>query len=438
MAVTALRSALTWSLAHGMSRGLLHLASRHGDLIARLTTDGDLRENPFEAYEELRSRGQLVRGRLISATVDHALGSQVLRSPDVTVAGGHAELPPALLRILNSLSDPHALSPIDPPSLLAVDPPEHTRMRKLVARAFTPRAVARMEDTVQRIADELLTDLGRGPQRVDLVDQFASLLPLAVIAELLGIPAHQRARLLALGNTAAVTLDPGLSWRQFRIADAALRELHSWFDDHITALRRKPGEDLLSRLLVMDDADELTDLELRATGLLLLGAGFETTVNLIGNAVVQLAAHPAQRETVQADPSRWANAVEEVLRFDSPVQLTLRTPVRDLDIDGTRLGRGQAVLVMLGGANRDPAVFGDPHRFDVRRPNADQHISFSAGVHYCLGANLARLEARVALRTLYDRFPDLTLADSPVRRPTRVLRGYEHLPVDLGRVGASA
>jgi cytochrome P450 len=176
-----------------------------------------------------------------------------------------------------------------------------------------------------------------------------------------------------------------------------------------------------------------TAVELRMIALLVLGAGFETTVNLISNAVGRLDEHPDERARCVADPTLWDNAVEEVLRHDSPVQLTGRTAVRDSTVAGVELPAGTTVLILLGGANRDPAVFADPDRFDVGRDNADDHLAFSLGAHFCLGAQLARLEARVALRELYARFPDLRVAGTPVRKQTQVLRGFEHLPVDLGR-----
>jgi cytochrome P450 len=164
-------------------------------------------------------------------------------------------------------------------------------------------------------------------------------------------------------------------------------------------------------------------------GLLVLGAGFETTVNLIGNAVRLLDDHPEQLRLLHQDPALWANAVEEVLRYDSPVQLTLRQAYSDAVVDGIDVPEGEAVLTFIGGANRDPAVFADPQRFDVTRADAGRHLAFSSGIHYCLGAGLARLEAAVALRTLYERHPGLRLAGAPERRGTRVLRGYERLPV---------
>jgi cytochrome P450 len=338
--------------------------------------------------------------------------------------------------VLDRVTDPMALSPVDPPSMLVVDPPEHTRYRRLVSKAFTARRVGRMGDRVEAVAIRLLDELAaHGSGSFDLVDRYAARLPVAVIADLLGVPERDHQQLLEWGNLAAVTLDPGLSWRQFRASEAALREMHHWFAGHVARLRREPGDDLLSQVSLVTGPDALTETELHQVGLLVLGAGFETTVNLIGNAVAQLDAHPEQLALLRADPDGWANAVDEVLRIDSPVQLTMRAALRDTVVGADRpaggvpVSKGEAVLVYLGGANRDPAVFSEPATFDVTRTNADHHLSFSAGVHYCLGASLARLEATVGLRLLYQRFPDLRVAGAPVRRETRVLRGYAALPV---------
>ncbi len=177
------------------------------------------------------------------------------------------------------------------------------------------------------------------------------------------------------------------------------------------------------------EAADLTRMELHGIGLLVLGAGFETTVNLIGNAVVLLDEHPDQCAWLRDNPDGWANAVEEVLRVDAPVQLTVRFALHDTEVAGERIGAGEGVLVYLGGANRDPEVFPDPQASTYAAANAAEHVAFSAGIHFCLGASLARLEATVALRTLYDRFPDLRVVGRPERRTTRVLRGWEYLPV---------
>jgi cytochrome P450 len=201
----------------------------------------------------------------------------------------------------------------------------------------------------------------------------------------------------------------------------------------VARLRREPGDDLLSALATMadDDGSGLTETELLATALLVFGAGFETTVNLIGNGAAQLFAAPDQRRLLTEDPSRWPNAVDEVLRIDSPVQRTARRAHRNTTVHGVPVAAGELVVLVLAAANRDPQVFGDPHTFDVTRANARDHVAFSSGIHYCLGAALARMEGEVALRALFERFPDLAPAGRPERRRTLILRGYAAMPVVL-------
>ncbi|MBM9459884.1 cytochrome P450 [Nocardioides sp. zg-536] len=426
--LTTARSYATWLLAHGVQRRLLTRAAARGDLIARLSVDPQVVADPFATYEQLRARGPLSDNGLVHGTVDHAVCNEVLRSDAFNTGGGHAELPVPLRRLLHRLLDPAALGPIDPPSMLVVDPPVHTHYRKQVARAFTARKVGRLADRVEVVAERLLDELA-GTDEFDLVERYASLLPVAVIADLLGVSEADHGLLLELGNRAAVTLDPALTWRQYRTADTALRDMHRWFADHVASLRREPGDDLISQLATDTGPDALDEVALHQVGLLVLGAGFETTVNLIGNAVVLLDAHPDQLAWLLADDERWPGAVEEVLRHQSPVQVTLRAANTDVEVAGHTLRSGSGVLLFLGGANRDPAVFTDPAAFDVARPNAGEHLAFSAGVHFCLGASLARLETAVALRVLYRRHPQLRLAGAPARRRTRVLRGFEQLPV---------
>ena len=203
-------------------------------------------------------------------------------------------------------------------------------------------------------------------------------------------------------------------------------------EGHFAHLRAHPGDNILSTLVHAQSAEgKLTQDELTATAMLLLAAGFETTVNLIGNGVALLDAHPEQRERLRAEPGLWPNAVDEILRFDSPVQRTGRIAYRDTEVAGEHVAAGRPVVTLLGGVNRDPEVFDEPQRFDVGRPNAGEHVAFSSGIHYCLGAGLARMEGEVGLRALFDRFPNLALDGAPRRRPTRVLRGYDAMPVRL-------
>jgi len=429
------RTWATWALAHGIGKVFLTAGVRRGDPLARLMADPEINVDPFDAYEDVRAAGPVLKTKLMSGTASHSAANQMLRSGDFGVGSGHGELPPLTRRMLGRVMDPEAFGPMDPPSMLAVDPPDHARYRRLVSREFTARSVAELEPRIVQVAESLLDRVaGDGPASFDLVDAYASQLPVAVIAELLGVPERWQADILEWGNEAALLLDPALSWRDYKVAEHGTRMLNEWFRGHVAGLRADPGTDLLSRLATLPDdggpgGGRLDDRELASVGLLVLGAGFETTVNLIGNAVVQLDAHPDQLAIARERPELWPNVVEEVLRYDSPVQMTLRSAYADVDVGGHTVPKGEPVVVFLGGANRDPEVFADPHRFDVTRENAHEHLAFSSGIHYCLGAGLARLEGAVAVRTLYERFPDLRVAASPERRSTRVLRGYDSIPV---------
>ena len=431
-----LQSGLRWGLQHGLVRGLLRRAARAGDPQALLITDPTVRADPYPVQERLRAGGPLVRGALTHVTASHAVCREVLRSPDFAVGGGLQEvLPPPVRQLARWAFDARALGPLDPPSLLAVEPPAHSRYRRLVAGVFTARAVEQLRPDVQRVADELLDDLAALPRSepFDLVERYATVLPVRVIAGILGVPASEHAAVLALGNAVAPALDLGLRWSQYRDAQRALHALNAWLDAHLTRLRAAPGQDLLSQLVVAeDDGMRLDEVELRSTAGLLLVAGFETTVNLLGSGAQLLLSAPDQLAVLRAAPERWPDAVEEVLRYESPVQVTGRRAVRDTSVAGLPVEEGTHVTTLLAAANRDPEVFADPQRFDVTRENARDHLSFSGGRHFCLGAALARIEGEIGLRTLFDRLPDLTLAPGAVRRPTRVLRGWERLPVRQG------
>jgi cytochrome P450 len=326
---------------------------------------------------------------------------------------------------------------VEPPSLLVTEPPDHTRYRRLVTRVFTMRAVERLRERTEEIAADLLDALeARADGPVDLVESYCAQLPVTVIAEILGVPEHDREKVLRFGAAAAPSLDLGLSWREFRHVESALREFDEWLGEHIESLRRQPGDNLLSQLVAAQEGGvSLTDAELRSTAGLVLAAGFETTVNLLGNGIALLAGHPDQRKLLADSPELWPNAVDEVLRVDPPVLLTGRMATTDLEVEGVPIARNSVMVGLLAGANRDPAVFPDPERFDVTRENARDHVSFSAGRHYCLGAALARMEGEVGLRTLFERYPDLRVERGVVRRTTRILRGYRLLPVTL-RPGA--
>jgi cytochrome P450 len=340
-------------------------------------------------------------------------------------------VPPGLLGRVLDRTAPRVLHPIEPPSLLVTEPPDHTRYRKLVARVFTVREVERLRVRAQAIAQDLLDALDPTAP-ADLVASYCALLPVMVISEILGVPEPQRRLVLELGTRAAPSLDSGLGWRQYREVLSGLRGFTQWLDAHVEQLRRHPGEDLLSQLIeARDEQGTLDDRELKATAALVLAAGFETTVNLLGNGIALLDRSPEQRARLRAEPALWPNAVDEVLRLDPPVLMTARMCARQTSVAGVPVARGAIVLTALAGANRDPRVFEDPGRFDVGRRNAKDHVSFSGGRHYCLGASLARMEGEVGLRVLAERFPDMRLLPGARRRPTRILRGYETLPARL-------
>jgi cytochrome P450 len=430
----ALRRGIRWVVRHGLVRRTVQRQRRAGDLGSRLMMDPAIREDPFPYYDELRVQGRLVTSGLALMSADHDVCLSVLRNPDFGQL--RLDLLPGILQLGMKLGGRAVLGPIEPPSMLVTDPPAHTRYRKLVTRAFSARAIAAMRPRVEEIAEELLDELTPstlGGPTVDLVAGYASLLPATVIAEMLGAPIAMRRQFLDWGAGASLSLDIGLSYRDFRRSELDIAALHRWMLGHFDEIRRAPQDTILSALVTThDQGDQLTIDELSSIAMLLLAAGFETTVNLLGNGAVLLMRHPDQLDLLRTRPQGWTNAVKEILRYDSPVQRTGRVALRDTEIAGHQVQAGSVVILLLGGANRDPAIFPDPHRFDVQRPEADQNVAFSSGIHYCIGAALARLEGEVGLQALFRRFPDLTLAGPPHRRPTRVLRGYDVIPVRPG------
>lgn len=435
MFVAAVRSGFRWGVLHGVARVLGRRGARRGDIAARLMVDPVLQADPYEAYERIREQGLFARGTMVLATARHDVCTAALRNPDLCVAGRRSDLP-APLRLAARVGGAGPITPIDPPSMLGVDAPAHTRVRKLVTRAFSAKAIAGLRERTRAVADDLLDSLaGDGSpdgEPVDLVARYASLLPVTVISEILAVPASMRGQFLAWGDDAALSLDIGLPLRDFRRSERGLTALQQWMTEHVERLRRDPGPDVLSTLArAQGGPDELTSDEVVAAAMLLLAAGFETTVNLLASGAALLMAHPDQLEVLRADPALWPRAVDEMLRYDSPVQRTGRVVSRDTEVLGQPLRAGHVVLTLLGGANRDPEVFDDPTHFDVTRANASEHLAFSSGPHYCLGAALARMEGEIGLRALFERFPDMALAGEPRRRGTRTLRGYSALPVRL-------
>lgn len=316
---------------------------------------------------------------------------------------------------------------------LFMDPPDHTRLRGLVAKAFTARVVERLEPRIQEMVDELL-DAALGKRELELVGDLAYPLPVRVICELLGVPEADHEKFKGWSAALARGLDPEivLSPEEISLRNSGLRWFLEYFRGLIEERRRSRGDDLLSELVEVEEGGQvLTEAELLSTCILLLVAGHETTVNLIASGALALLRNPDQLALLARDASLWRGAVEELLRYDPPVQLTGRTMLEDVEMSGNVLEAGNFVILMLAAANRDPAVFVEPGSLDVTRRD-NRHLSFGFGTHFCLGAPLARLEGRLALATLVRRAPGLELATDRLRyKDNVVLRGLTSLPVEV-------
>ena len=379
--------------------------------------------DPYPFYERLRTRDPVHRSRLM----------------DMWVFSRHADVD-AVLRDFRRFSsdqrkrDParqrrSALAQIPDPTILFLDPPDHTRLRTLVNKAFTPKAVSDLEPRIRRMTRTLL-DAAPDPNRFDLMETLANPLPVMVIAEMLGVPVEDRAQFREWSNQRARILEPMIGERERRIANEASKSLDEYFLSIIKLRRIVPRDDIISALVhVEEEGDRLTEREMLGMLRLLLVAGNETTTNLIGNGMLALLRHPEQLQALRDDPSRIPGAVEELLRYDSPVQGTVRLVLEDCEVNGVPLQRDDNVLLLIGSANRDPQVFDHPDQLDVGRRD-NNHVAFGRGIHFCLGAPLARLEGRVAIEVLLERYPSLRLeSDRPAFRSSIVLRGLERLPV---------
>lgn len=316
-------------------------------------------------------------------------------------------------------------------SMLFLNPPDHTRIRALVSRAFTPRRVEELRASIDAMTAELLDDLastGGG----DLMARLAFPLPANVISELVGIPRSERDWLRPLILDLAATLEPGRGPEEAERAKVSRDKVRNYLHELIERRRAEPTDDLLSGLIAAVDGDDrLTESEMVMSVILIYGAGFETTTNLIGNMVLTLLRHPDQLARLRADRSLVPAAVEEVLRYEPPVQVDSRYAFEDVEVAGHVVQKGCVVMTLLGAANRDPDVIEDPERFDVGRSEIPL-LSFSSGIHYCLGASLARLEGQVVLAGLLDRFSTWTLLEeAPPWKPRLTLRGLARLPVAL-------
>ncbi|MGW4212554.1 cytochrome P450 [Lentzea sp. NPDC004789] len=377
--------------------------------------------DPYPLYEKVRAKGDMVRSRMGAyVTPSREICDSVLRDNRfITMTFDEASLVPVKLvkdgeKIVNPVQD----------SFLMMNPPDHTRLRKLVQPFFTPRALKDRTESIQKIVTGYLDRLDG---RFDVVSEFAAQVPIQVIADLLGVPDSDKEIFARWGSSLAETLDGVWSYKQLKNLHATIIEYNDYIDVLMDERRRNPQDDLVSHL-VTQHAD-LTREDLVATTGLLLFAGFETTVNLIGNGVLKAFENPHTVAPLAQSPEYAEGFVEEVLRLDPPVQYTIRWPKERLELAGVSLPKGMPVMLMLAAANRDPRVFSDPLKFDPTRSNAREHLSFSAGIHYCIGAGLSRIEGALALHELFKRFPNLA-PDGPVaRRRSKLIRGALRLPV---------
>ncbi|SOD64426.1 hypothetical protein SAMN06297387_116150 [Streptomyces zhaozhouensis] len=395
------------------------MTADHPD-IARLV-DPASRFDPYPLLASFRaaspyavSDGLLVVGR-------HADCSAVLRDPRMSSERDRARLAPAS-------KGPRTRN------FLHLDPPDHTRLRRLVVKAFTPRVVARLEPRIRELAEGLFREAARRG-RFEIVSELAYPLPLRVICELLGVPFEDRDLLEDWSGKLSEALEPPLPGlvapRATSEAARARVQFITYFRELIAQRRRSPRDDLVSHLVQVEESgDRLSESETLATCVLLINAGHETTVNLVSNGVLALLHHPDQLKLLRGDPSLAAGAVEEVLRYDAPVQLTSRVARGDGHIGSLPVLDGDTVVLLLGAANRDPEVFDAPDTFDITRPPGARHLSFSAGPHFCLGAGLARLEARIVLEMFASRVTAPSLAENGLAyRPNLTLRGPDRLNV---------
>lgn len=382
----------------------------------------EYRENPYPRYRALRETAPVYFSPAFRGWILTRYGDVVRVLQDARFGADRTQA-----KLFKSLDLFGALSPefgaVVFTTLLMQDPPNHTRLRRLVNKAFTPRVVEQQRARVQEVVDGLL-DRVKARGEMKLVDDLACPLPVTVIAEMLGVPTADQAHFKEWSDTLTVLLDPLQAEGGMAPAERAYAELSAYMRKIFAERRERPCGDLISALVSVEEGGEqLNETELLSLVALILGAGHETTTNLIGNAVMALLRHPEERRRLQNDPSLIRSAVEEFLRFDSPVQMTDRVAKEDVEFDGQRIRKGQLVGLSLGAANRDPEKFADPDRLDLGRQEND-HIAFGHGIHFCLGAQLARVEAQVAIQSLLATFPDLRGPLAPVQwKRSIVLRG---------------
>jgi cytochrome P450 len=420
-----------WAAGYGFPRASLKLLARRGDPLSQLLTiDANPIEDIYPLIEQIRGRGRMSPVQRVGwVSADAQIAREVLRDDRFRTIKPSDRSPFRLVRWVLAKTDPGVLSPIEPPSMLVVDPPEHTRLRRPVSRVFTPRALDGLRARIRDITDGLLRGL-EGRAECDLVAEYTSRMPFAVIIEMLAMPPDKTRYLHEVADTTTRLIGTSAaSWRDFRSATNVLRGFDRFLAEHVERLRDHDAADSILSDVVRNG--DLNETEIRMLASLVLGAGFVTTSHVMGKGVVALVRHPDQLATLCAKPEGWPNAVEEILRYDTAAQLVPRVASEDMDLYGYPIRAGEALFLLAGGANRDPNVFEHPNTFDTTRANAREHLSFSTGVHACLGAALARMELHIGLQLLFERFPQLTLAGEPTFNNSLGLHGLKHLPVSL-------
>jgi cytochrome P450 len=394
--------------------------------------DPEFRADPYPAYRRQLEAAPIARSEFGFSLSSYELASRALRDPRLSSSERNHS---TYYRELREQNGGAPLSPFDEaPFLIFMDPPDHTRLRGLVQQAFTPKMVALIRPRAEAVTRTLLDAAIARDATIDVVRDLAYPLPMTIICELLGVPVNDQDDFAKWSSDVARGIDPpALRTPEVAAAiDAAGAALFVYVQDLIDQRRRDPRDDLLSAMIAAEaEGDRLDEIELLIMVFLLLIAGHETTMNLIGNGMLALLQNPEQLEILRNDPSLGRRAIDEMLRYDSPVQFTQRIATVDYELDGVAIDKGEHLTVILASANRDPAMFAEPDRLDVRRHNSQHHLAFGGGIHHCLGAALARVEGEIAFNALLARGSHFELAGEPLRRPSYTLRGLTSLPVTI-------
>ena len=371
-------------------------------------------DNPYRQYRRLREKAPVHQSPIGPwSLLGYEECARLIRDPSLSVEDRNAT--------------------VSPRDILNMDPPDHTRIRRLLSKAFTPRRIEELVDTTQSLVDTMLDGIeDRG--RLDVIPDLAFPLPFAVISRMLGMPEDDSESVRDWSHTLVQVLEPMLAPEELAKVMIAGENLRGRVTEVIEEKRKKPADDLLSALIAVEEqGDRLSEEELLDQVMLLYIAGHETTVNLIGNGMLALLRNPEQLNKLVKTPQLIDNGIDELLRFDSPVQFTRRVALADIEIDGNSVAAGSMIFAMLGSANHDPEHFGpNADELDLARLEAPHHLSFGGGIHHCLGAVLARMEGRIGIGSLVQRFPNMELTDEPAKWNQRlVLRGLDSLPVSI-------